>query len=425
MERKLELIIKKKLEGDIIVIKKKKENLVINNKIKELIILKNKHIILFYEKKLELYKTTLQKYMEIYPFSEQSPIIINNIFEMETKKNYINIVITTDINEIYFCEIKNKSFNIIQKIQGNILCKLNDNKIIKFFHKFSNIHNFSIYKKGNNYKYDKINDYEITFKSYFEKCKMGSIYNYYNDPFSIIDNIRNNIHEYYEVNYYDLEMKEKKAEIKIIKLLKLTENRIIIITKEKNKQTWGYSTNEEVSDFHCKYVIYSIILFDIKTGEKNILFTKDIFFKLYKPYHTCLKTYIHSLDANLINDNYIYFNICFHKEKGNFEIKEFKNEFIIYDINKKSFVKHNLIFKEFNALTKNSFNNFLSYKMGTNFYLISASDLYEFKVTKNGIEKSFIYSFNENNNIVSYFKFQDNTFYIITNNYLYIFRLKN
>ena len=363
--------------------------------------------------------------MEIYPFSEQSPIIINNIFEMETKKNYINIVITTDINEIYFCEIKNKSFNIIQKMQGNILCKLNNNKIIKFFHIISNNHTFSIYKKGNNSKYDKINDYEMTIKSYFEKCNKGSIYNYYNDPFSIIDNIRKNIYEYFEVNYYNLEMKEKKAEIKIIKLLKLTQNRIIIITKEKNKQTWGYSTNEEVSDFHCKYVIYSIILFDIKTGEKNILYTKDIFFKLYEPYHLCLKTYIHYFDSNLINDNYIYFNICFHKEGGNSQIKEFKNEFIIYDINKKSFVKHNLIFKEFNELTKDNFNNFLSYKMRTNFYLISASDLYEFKVTKNGIEKSFIYSFNENNNIVRYFKFQDNTFYIITNNYLYIFRLKN
>jgi hypothetical protein len=265
----------------------------------------------------------------------------------------------------------------------------------------------------------------MTFKSYFENYKKGNIFNYYKDPFPIIDNIRKNIYENYEVDFNKLEMKEKKTEIKIIKLLKLTENRIIIITKEKNKQIWGYSTNEQVSDFNCKFVIYSIILFDIKTGEKSILFTKDIFFKLHEPYFTSLKTYIHSFDVNLINDNYIYFNICFHKEGVTCQIKEFKNEFIIYDINKKSFVKHNLIFKEFNELTKDSFNNFLSYKMRTNFYLISASDLYEFKVTKNGIEKSFIYSFNENNNIVRYFKFQDNTFYIITNNYLYIFRLKN
>ena len=73
------------------------------------------------------------------------------------------------------------------------------------------------------------------------------------------------------------------------------------------------------------------------------------------------------------------------------------------------------------------FNNIISYKMRTNFYLIFGLDLYEFKVTKNGIEKSLIYKFNENNNnnMVKHFIFQDNTFYILTNNYLYIFRLKN
>ena len=54
MERKIELIIKKKLEGDFIIIKRKKKDLEINNNIKELIILKNKHIILLYEKKIEL-----------------------------------------------------------------------------------------------------------------------------------------------------------------------------------------------------------------------------------------------------------------------------------------------------------------------------------------------------------------------------------
>jgi hypothetical protein len=86
MERQLELIIKKKLEDEIIKIKKKKKDLEINNKIKELLLLKNKHIILLYEKKLELYKTTLQKYMEIHPFSEESTTTINNVFELETKK---------------------------------------------------------------------------------------------------------------------------------------------------------------------------------------------------------------------------------------------------------------------------------------------------------------------------------------------------
>ena len=74
----------------------------------------------------------------------------------------------------------------------------------------------------------------------------------------------------------------------------------------------------------------------------------------------------------------------------------------------------------------NNFNNILSYKMKTNFYLIFGLDLHEFKVTKNGIEKLFFCSFNENNNnTVKFFKFHENTFYILTNNYFYIFRLKN
>jgi len=432
MERKLELITKKKLEEGIIIIKKKKKDLEIKNKIKELLLLKNKLIVLLYEKKLELYKITLEKYIEINPFSEQSPIIINDIFELETKKNLINIAISTDINEIYFYEIKNKSFNIVQKIQGNILCKLNNNKIIKFFHMNSNNHTFSIYKKGNNSKYDKIKDFEITFKSYFEKYKKGIFFNINNNPFSISDLLERN----FDVDPNKLQLKEKKEfDIKIIKLMKMTENKIIIITKEENIQTWGYITNEEANDWlkgffdiDFKYVIYSIILFDIKTGEKSILYKKDIFYKLLEPNHNILKTYIYSLDANLINDNYIYFNICYYKEGLNYNVKKFKNKLIICDINKKSFVKHDLVFKDFNELIMDRFNNIISYKMRTNFYLIFGLDLYEFKVTKNGIEKSLIYNFNENNNnnnFVKHFIFQDNTFYILTNNYLYIFRLKN
>ena len=432
MERKLELITKKKLKKRIIIIKKKKKDLEIKNKIKELLLLKNKLIVLLYEKKLELYKITLEKYIEINPFSEQSPIIINDIFELETKKNLINIAISTDINEIYFYEIKNKSFNIVQKIQGNILCKLNNNKIIKFFHMNSNNHTFSIYKKGNNSKYDKIKDFEITFKSYFEKYKKGIFFNINNNPFSISDLLERN----FDVDPNKLQLKEKKEfDIKIIKLMKMTENKIIIITKEENIQTWGYITNEEANDWlkgfvdiDFKYVIYSIILFDIKTGEKSILYKKDIFYKLLEPNHNILKTYIYSLDANLINDNYIYFNICYYKEGLNYNVKKFKNKLIICDINKKSFVKHDLVFKDFNELIMDRFNNIISYKMRTNFYLIFGLDLYEFKVTKNGIEKSLIYNFNENNNnnnFVKHFIFQDNTFYILTNNYLYIFRLKN
>ena len=437
MERKLELIIKKKLEEEIIKIKKKKKDLEIYNKIKELLLLKNKHIILLYEKKLELYKTTLQKYMEIHPFSEESPITITNIFELETKKNLINIAITTDINEIYFCEIKNKSYNIVQKIEGNILCKLNSNKIIKFFHKNSNNHTYSIYKKGKHSKYEKTKENEITFKSYFANFKK-KLFNKYTVPISILNDLETNIHDYdgiFDVDSYNLEMKPYTTDIKVIKLFNLSENKIIIIPKEKNKQRWAYSTNEkvrEISDwfkgyveFHCKYYIYSILLFDIKTEEISILYKRKIMYKLYEPDHYVLKTFIHSFDVNIINDNFIYFNICFHKEGWGYHFREeFKNEFVIYNINKKSFIEHNLAFKSLQELKMDNFNNILSYKMNTNFYLIFGLDLYEFQVIKNGIEKSLICNFNRND-IFKYFIFKNKAFYIITNNYFYIYKLKN
>ena len=178
MEKISELITKKKLERGKLIIKKKKRDVEVNNQIKDILILKNRHIILLYDKKFEIYKTTLQKYIEIYPFSQQSPILINDILEIETKKSLIHLAITTNINEIYFLEVKNKTFNIIQKIEGNVICKLNDNKIIKFFHKNANNHTYSIYKIGKNSKYEKIKEYEINFKSYFEKNKKKSYQKY-------------------------------------------------------------------------------------------------------------------------------------------------------------------------------------------------------------------------------------------------------
>lgn len=82
MEKISELITKKKLEEGK------------SNEIKDILILKNNHIILSYEKKLEFYKITLQKYLEIYPFSQENPILINGIFGIETKIDFINLAIT-------------------------------------------------------------------------------------------------------------------------------------------------------------------------------------------------------------------------------------------------------------------------------------------------------------------------------------------
>ena len=68
MERISELITKRKLEEESIVIKNKKKDIKLNIKRKDILILKNKHIILIYDKKLEFYKTSLQKYIEYFHF---------------------------------------------------------------------------------------------------------------------------------------------------------------------------------------------------------------------------------------------------------------------------------------------------------------------------------------------------------------------
>ena len=428
MERISELITKKKIEE--------------NNKIKDILILKNKNIILLYANKLDIYKYSLLKYLEMYPFPKQSPIIINEVYEIKTKKSFIIIAITTNTNDIYFYKIQNKSFKLLQIIQGNILCKLNDDKkFIKFFKIKSNCYSYSIYKNGKNLKYEKIKDNEIAFKSYFEKYKKISFNQDSNDP--ILDNIKtyNEYGDYsriFSLKSYRLEMQKYESDIEIIKLLKLSENKIIIITKEDNKQTWNYSTKEKKVEynwwknvnFNCNFFIYSIILFDIKSEEKNILFTKDILYEVEEPYHTLLKIFVHSVDVNVINDNFLYFNICNEKhESPNDRITEFINDLIIYNIDKKAFVKYNILFKDFNDLLEiKNLNNILCYKMNTYFYLILGYDLYEFKVIKDGIVKLFFCRLDENNNnnnVKYHFKFQDGTFYILTSNHFYIFKLKN
>jgi hypothetical protein len=87
MERQLELITKKKLEEEIIIIKKKKKDLEINNKIKELLLLKNKHIILLYEKKLELYKKLLDN-----PEREEENKLIKELEKLKDDKGLLDTI---------------------------------------------------------------------------------------------------------------------------------------------------------------------------------------------------------------------------------------------------------------------------------------------------------------------------------------------
>ena len=117
----------------------------------------------------------------------------------------------------------------------------------------------------------------------------------------------------------------------------------------------------------------------------------------------------------------MYINIYYN---SNIQRNEFLNEFVIYNIYKRSFVKYRLLFKPFNSLINT--NYLLAYKNNTIFYLLFDSDIYEFKVTKNGIEELFSCKLNgkHNKNVKNHIKFQNKKLYIILNNYLYIYKLK-
>ena len=80
-----------------LITKKKKEE---NNKIKEILILKKgKVIILLYDNKLEFYKKTLQKYLEIIPEFEE-PCTIQKMIEIKIEKDYIILALTTNNKKI-------------------------------------------------------------------------------------------------------------------------------------------------------------------------------------------------------------------------------------------------------------------------------------------------------------------------------------
>lgn len=235
-----------------------------------------------------------------------------------------------------------------------------------------------------------------------------------------------------------LKIEEYSEDITIIKILKISDYKIIIITKEDNKQSWSYEAGDFewfYGDFKCNFCIYNIILYDIKTGETIFLYNKEIVCETEeKGAFCCYENYsfknniVHSVDANIINNNIFYFNICYYREEPPHKLV---NDLIIYNIDKKSFVQYNLKFREFNNdLEIKKFNNIISYNTKTHFYFIFGWDLYEFKITKNGIEKLFSCSLNENNiinnNLEKYImKFEDKILYIKTSNFFYIFRLKD
>ena len=261
-----------------------------NDEPKNIFFIKNKYIILSYDTRLEIYKKPFLKYLEINPFAKGSPIRINEIIEIETKKNFFIISITTNLNKIYFYKIINKSeFKLMQIIEGNILYKLeNKNQFIKFNKLTKTKYTYSIYEKEQ-IKYYKLKDKdnEIKFQSHFEKF----IQTINNDKKNIIldkttltklvrENVTKKLREsianrnyggifgYYYGREEVLNIEEYNEDITIIKILKISDYKIIIITKEDNKQSWNYQAGEELGNFKCTFCFYNIILYVIKTGEK-------------------------------------------------------------------------------------------------------------------------------------------------------------
>ena len=433
-----------------------------DDELKNIFFIKKKYIILSYDTRLEIYKKSFIKYIEINPFPKRSPLKINEIIEIETNKNYFIIAIITNLSEIYLYKIVNKfDFKLLQIIEGNILYKLeNKNQFIKFSKMNKTNYSYSIYEKEK-IKYYKLRDKdnEIKIKSHFEKF-IKTVKN--NNKNIILDNkelrellkenvtkkIRENIinRDYNGIFGYDygseeyLKIEEYSEDITIIKILKISDYKIIIITKEDNKQSWSYEAGKYISflgNFKCNFCIYNIILYDIKTEEKIPLYNKEIVCEVEEKTkdeycgnqkYLFKNNIVHSINSNIIDDNIFYFNICYYREEPRFKLI---NDLIIYNIDKKSFVQYNLKFREFNNnLEITKFNNIISYNTKTNFYFIFGWDFYEFKITKNGIQKLFSYSFNENNiinnNLKKYnMKIEDKILYIKTSKYFYILRLKH
>ena len=430
-----------------------------NDEIKKIFFIKKKYIILSYDTRLEIYKKSFIKYIEINPFAKRSPLRINEIVEIETNEKYFIIAITTNLNEIYFYKIINKlDFKLLQIIEGNALFKVeNKNRLIKFLKISKNNYSYSVYEKEK-IKYYKLEDKvnEIKFRSHFENFIKTAIKNKENIILGrkeFLELVRENVikkiracisNRNYDgilgndYGYEKINIEEYSEDITIIKIFEISDYKIIIITKEDNKQSWNYEAGEWEwfpGDFKCNFCIYNLILYDIKTGEKIPLYNKEIVCETEeKGEYCCYKKYsfknniVHSIDGNVISDNIFYFNICYYREEPPYKLI---NDLIIYNIDKKSFVQYNLKFSEFNNnLEIKNFNNILSYKTKTNFYFIFGWDFYEFKITKNGIQKLFSCSFKENNiinnNLEKYnMKYEDKILYIKTSNYFYIFRLKD
>ena len=98
--------------------------------IKNILFLKNKNMILLYDNKVEIYNPRFIKSNEIHQAEYNKKMMFNEIYEIKSRKNDMIIGIVTNTPYIYLYQIKNKSVQKLQKIEGKIICKLDNNWII-------------------------------------------------------------------------------------------------------------------------------------------------------------------------------------------------------------------------------------------------------------------------------------------------------
>jgi len=251
---------------------------------------------------------------------------------------------------------------------------------------------------------------------------------------------------------------EFKIDINILKLFQFSNDEIIILIKENNEQKWNYITDLNIDKainsmafwsyygkngsktlYYAEYIknhfIFSIILFNYKSGKINYLFNKDILYDFgewdfYMDYYLKEKeTIFWSYDINLIENKFLYLNLSYYNKIFKIFEKQFNNEFIIYNINKNSFVTYDLYFDEFYS----NFNYYelippkyiFVHKNKNVFYMFFDKTLYELKLKKYDIDIKSIKVFNDNSDGVEFQQLQNNIFYIFTNKTLYKIKLKN
>jgi len=156
-----------------------------NNKIIDILVINEEKILLLYSDRLEIYKKSLKKSIEILPESTKTK---NEIFihlkEIKSTNTYNIIAISTNSGYFYFYKITDNSYEAITKLPGNELIKLKSNELLIFTKKNSNLYSYSLYsikKFNSSFEIKLSNEKNVSFNSYNEKYKNMEITNESNE----------------------------------------------------------------------------------------------------------------------------------------------------------------------------------------------------------------------------------------------------